>query len=160
MLRPATVSDLETVASWITSASDCERWAGWRVSFPIDLDSLPDAIGFTEAHSFSVCTEGDRLVAFGQLVEKPLNRGHLARLIVAPSARGNGHGEALVKALIQKAHAASLSPVSLNVDRSNGPAVALYLKLGFRDAMRPLDEPESANARYMTRRDDLPKATS
>jgi ribosomal protein S18 acetylase RimI-like enzyme len=148
MLRIATVSDLREVASWIATARDCELWAGWRVSFPIDMASLPEAIGFSATNTFAL-TDDDRLVALGQLVRKDAARGHLARLIVNPLLRGKGHGEALVRALLEKARDESFERVSLNVDSSNHPAVTLYLKLSFRYTPRPPDEPDSHGSRYM-----------
>lgn len=48
-----------------------------------------------------------------------------------------------------KARDESFERVSLNVDRTNRPAVSLYLKLGFRDVPRPPGEPESRGSRYM-----------
>lgn len=148
VLQPATPADLEEVASWIETAQDCQRWAGWRVTFPIDRAALADAIGFTERNAF-VLVSGHDLVAFGQLVTKEGERGHLARLIVRPALRGKGHGEALVAALLQRARLESFASVSLNVDATNERAVPLYLKLGFADATRPADEPASPGARYM-----------
>jgi ribosomal protein S18 acetylase RimI-like enzyme len=150
MARPATLADLEIVASWLTSARECELWAGWRVRFPVDREALPSAIEFQAAHALSLI-DGEQLVAFGQLVVKDSKRGHFARLIVSPGARGKGCGEALVHALLERARAEGCGPISLNVDRANMPAVSLYLKLGFRDAARPIDEPESPGVRYMER---------
>ena len=69
MLRSATRLDLEEVASWISTRRECELWAGWRVSFPIDQLSLPVAIEFAETNAFSLL-DADELVAFGQLVKK------------------------------------------------------------------------------------------
>jgi ribosomal protein S18 acetylase RimI-like enzyme len=140
--------DLEEVASWIATARECALWAGWRVSFPIDAGFLPLAIGFSATNAFSLI-DGGELVAFGQLVKKNEGRGHLARLIVNPSVRGRGYGKWLVRALLERARRESFERISLNVDVSNLPAVSLYLKLGFRDATRPPDEPESAETRYM-----------
>ena len=136
------------MVSWIPTARDCELWAGWRVTFPIDRPSLPAAIGFTESNAFSLI-DGETLVAFGQLVRKNRRRAHLARLIVKPGLRGKGHGETLVRALLERARLESFGIVSLNVDSANLPAVSLYLKMGFVEATRPPDEPESAGARYM-----------
>jgi ribosomal protein S18 acetylase RimI-like enzyme len=149
--RPGTLADLEIVASWITSARECEVWAGWRVRYPIDAKTLPAAIQFEDAVAVSLVDGGDRLAAFGQLIVKESQRGHLARLIVSPERRGKGFGEALVRALLDHAGAAGCGRVGLNVDCSNLPAVRLYTKLGFRDAARPDDEPESPGVRYMQR---------
>jgi hypothetical protein len=63
-LRSATLSELKGVASWNTSVRDCELWAGWRVKFPIDLETLPTAIDFRDMNAFSLL-DTDRLVAFG-----------------------------------------------------------------------------------------------
>lgn len=147
-LRLATLSDLQHLVSWITTARDCELWAGWRVSFPIDRPSLPAAIDFGDTNAFTLI-RGDDLIAFGQLMRKDSGRGHLARLIVNPLLRRKGHGETLVRALVDRARNEAFERVSLNVDSSNVSAVSLYLKLGFMDATRPLDEPESPGTRYM-----------
>ena len=64
MLQPAMLSDLTEVASWITSARDCEFWAGGRVRFPVNSASLPEEIGFREANALSLFDEG-RLIALG-----------------------------------------------------------------------------------------------
>jgi ribosomal protein S18 acetylase RimI-like enzyme len=148
MLRPASIDDLKLVASWIASARDCERWAGWRVRFPVELDALPEAIQFTDTNAFSLSEQGG-VVAFGQLVAKTSNRGHLARVIVAPTFRGKGFGLTLVQSLVDKARDVGFARVSLNVDRTNVPAMVLYVRLGFRDAVPPADEPPSPGSRYM-----------
>jgi ribosomal protein S18 acetylase RimI-like enzyme len=147
-LRPATLSDLDIVASWIASARECELWAGWRVRFPLDRTTLPGTIGFSESNAFSLA-DHDELVAFGQLVTRGASRVHLARIIVAPDRRRSGYGAALVNGLIARARRDWYERVSLNVDQENRPAIALYSNLGFRDAERPADEPESPRSNYM-----------
>ena len=148
MLHPATLGDLSRVASWVTSAAECALWAGPRVPFPIDLKTLPSIIDFAHVQTYSILEAGE-LVAFGQLVSKERRRGHLARLIVSPAHRRRGHGEALVRALINEARAAAHRVVSLNVDPRNVPAIALYRKIGFEDAERPRDEPDSSGSHYL-----------
>jgi [ribosomal protein S18]-alanine N-acetyltransferase len=147
-LRPATLSDLEIVASWVGSARECELWAGWRVRFPIDLAALPETIGFSESNAFGLA-DGQELVAFGQLVVRRGRRVHLARIIVAPGRRRRGYGVSLVERLIARARRDWFERVSLNVDEANQPAIGLYSNLGFRDVQRPVDEPESPRSRYM-----------
>ncbi|MEQ1575705.1 MAG: GNAT family N-acetyltransferase [Vicinamibacterales bacterium] len=150
-LRPAILNDLDIVTSWVTSARECALWTGPDVSFPIDIEALRGAIDFDFVKTFSMI-EGDELVAFGQIVPKGTRRGHLARLIVAREQRRRGYGRALVGALVEEARAAGHESVSLNVDPSNGGAIALYESLGFRSAPRPDDEPDPAGSRYMEMR--------
>lgn len=147
-LRRATLSDLDAVVSWIASARECELWAGPRLPFPLDVTTLPARIDFDEARTFAM-SSADRLVAFGQIVPKALRRAHLARVIVAPEARGHGHGERLIRLLIAEASRLLHVRVSLNVDRENAPAIALYSKVGFHEAGRPTDEPDAHGSRYM-----------
>lgn len=149
-LRAATISDLETVASWVTNSEECRLWAGPRVPYPIELESLAELIGLTPSNSFSLLDERI-LVAFGQLLIKDESRFHLARLIVAPSLRGRGYGKDLVQALLQKARAASFARVSLSVAAWNTSAIALYSSFGFREAPRPSEEPKSPDSMYMER---------
>ena len=148
ILRPATLADLAQVTSWIASVADCELWAGCRVSFPITMTALTDQISFAPTTTFSLVDE-DCLLGFGQLVAKANGRGHLARLIVHPDHRGQGHGDALVRALIDLAVDQRFAPISLNVYRANGPAVALYRKVGFAEVPRPPDEPDLPETLYM-----------
>lgn len=150
MLGPATLLDLEVVASWISGTQECERWAGWRVSFPIDRAALPRTIEWAPDNAFALVDRA-QLVAFGQLIGKPSRRGHLARLIVNPAHRGQGYGELLVRGLLVEAHARSFDRTSLSVNGANLPAVRLYTKLGFEDAPRPSDVTVVAGTRYMER---------
>ena len=147
-IRPAHSNDLETVSHWLRSQADCEMWAGHRVSFPVDTTALPAAIEWCKSHSWAVLFRS-KVVAFGQLVPKPAGRLHLARIIVAPDHRAKGHGRTLSVHLLDAAVEAGASVVSLNVSNENEKAIALYRSLGFTEADRPVDEPESSS-RYMT----------
>jgi ribosomal protein S18 acetylase RimI-like enzyme len=115
------------------------------VQFPIDMAVLPSAIEFTEENSY-VWSSGEQLIAFGQIVNKPDGRRHLARIIINPRVRRCGHGAAFVRELLENA---SGRRVSLNVAEHNSGALALYRKLGFVDAVRPPGESASPNSRYM-----------
>lgn len=150
MLRNAMLQDLAIVSSWVASAHECELWAGPRVRFPLDMRVLPAQIDFRESHTFCLMDQ-DRIVAFGQLIPKSFGRGHLARLIVAPEVRGQGYGESLVRALLERARDRAMTRVSLNVNSANARALALYEKLGFRDTGCPFDEPSSSGVRYLER---------
>jgi [ribosomal protein S18]-alanine N-acetyltransferase len=148
MLRPATLDDLRVIATWVSTARECEQWAGWRVRFPIQIDSLASTIDFAHQGGFTFL-DGDAVVAFGQIVPKAARRAHLARLIVAPVQRGCGIGRKLVLALLDTARARGNAIASLNVDRANVPAIRLYERVGFAEAPRPEDEPDPQGSRYM-----------
>lgn len=146
-LRLVRVSDLYSVASWISSAADCRQWAGERVRFPVQLDQLPDEIEFENAESWGLFLR-EALIGFGQVVPKPLLRVHLARLIVAPNSRGRGVGRELTEHLLTIAYAKSPASVSLNVFPDNFAAVRLYRDLGFCPGERPPGELPSGS-QYM-----------
>lgn len=57
---------------------------------------------------------------------------HIVDLVVAPAARGRGHGRALVRQVQSQARATGRQAVTLSVDPLNHPALRLYLALGFQ----------------------------
>jgi ribosomal protein S18 acetylase RimI-like enzyme len=148
-LRRSQLGDLAVVASWIRSESECRLWCGSRVSFPIDLACLPDALEYATCESWTTCT-GGQVVAFGQLVPKAEGRLHLARIISCPEQRGQGLGRRMTQHLLQQALAQSPQAISLNVFASNDAALGLYRSLGFAACARPADEPDSPSI-YMQR---------
>jgi GrpB-like predicted nucleotidyltransferase (UPF0157 family)/ribosomal protein S18 acetylase RimI-like enzyme len=145
--RPSTSADLDAVVSWVRNRRECELWAGSRFEFPLDLGALPAQLRMDTAESVCVL-DGQELVAFGQLFPKSPERVHLTRVIVKPSARREGFGRALVRELLRRAES-RYARVSLNVNRGNPAAIALYESLGFRRADRPVDDPPSPGSWYM-----------
>jgi [ribosomal protein S18]-alanine N-acetyltransferase len=156
VLREATLADLRAVATWVSSARECELWAGWRVRYPVEADALAATIdfahhgGFALVHADEVLGSDQEVIGFGQIVSKARGRAHLARLIVEPQHRGRGIGERLVRLLLIEARASGHKVASLNVDPANAVAIALYVKIGFADAPRPGDEPDPHGSRFMT----------
>ncbi len=59
--------------------------------------------------------------------------GALYGMWVAPEARGQGHGEALIEAVKAWAIGAGYPALGLGVTTTNAPAIALYERVGFRD---------------------------
>jgi [ribosomal protein S18]-alanine N-acetyltransferase len=139
VLRPATLADVEVVVSWITSARECEVWARPRLPCPIDLEQLPVTIDRSETDAFSL-VDGERIVGFGHLLAKDRGRGHLARIMVSPSACGRGLGTRIVESLLDRARA------DFYVERGNLPATTPYGRFGFREAVPPDDRPRSASS--------------
>jgi len=143
-IRASRRSDLSIIASWIDSQVTCRLWCGARVPYPIDLASLPGAIEFAMSDPWTATSEG-LVVAFGQLVPKPGERLHLARLIAAPSHRRTGLGRRMARHLLGVALSHDPPAISLNVFSENEAALHLYQSLGFRAATRPRDESDSTS---------------
>jgi len=59
---------------------------------------------------------------------------HLLNVAVAPERRGQGHGRALVDAVVTEARAAQSRVIYLEVRAGNVVARRLYRQIGFRDA--------------------------
>jgi [ribosomal protein S18]-alanine N-acetyltransferase len=139
-LRPATLTDLDTVVSWVGDQAELERWTGPRYTYPIDLARLPEFFDLAAARSW-VVDDGGAPVAFGQFVHRGPTRAHLARIITAPHRRGEGHAARLVTHLLVEARASGAAVASLNVRPGNDEALRLYRRLGFVDAVRPPEDP-------------------
>ena len=141
-IRPAQISDLDVVVSWLRNDSDCAFWAGPRLSFPVNLAVLPESIDWEQSESWSV-TSGENVIGFGQLVAKPRRRFHLARLIASPQYRRKGIGRLLAEHLVKMALSKAPSALSLYVSPDNRPALNLYLALGFSVSTQPLENQAS-----------------
>ena len=80
------------------------------------------------------------MVGFGQLIEKGEQRFHLARIIVAPDARGNGFGRQLCQCLIARVDHLKSRVLTLNVYQNNISALNLYRSIGFEPGPAPEGE--------------------
>ena len=107
---------------------------------PGDAPAMMDLVAATEPGPFARRTpllgsylgirDGHRLVAMaGERMRVP---GHveLSAICVHPEARGKGYAAALTQELMRRAFAQGERPF-LHVRPDNGPAVALYKRLGF-----------------------------
>ncbi|XP_009787531.1 uncharacterized protein LOC107775103 [Nicotiana tabacum] len=56
----------------------------------------------------------------------------ITKLAVKENYRGQGHGEKLLKAAVQKCRTRNVHRISLHVDPTRTPAMQLYKKLGFQ----------------------------
>ncbi len=86
---------------------------------------------------YLVALEGDAVVGYiGS--QSVLGESDMMNLAVAPEYRRQGLGQALVLVLLEELKAGGNHCLTLEVRASNGPAVALYEKLGFvRVGCRP-----------------------
>lgn len=132
MLRPVTREDLHAAAAiWNSIVAE-------GMSFPGDeILSDEEAWAMFEAQTATVCAvDGDALVGVYILHPNNIGRcGHIANASYAVRAdkRGCGVGRALVMDCIARAKAHGFRGLQFNaVVASNTPAIALYLKLGFK----------------------------
>ena len=94
---------------------------------------LPEGAA-TPGHHLYVARNGDRKIGMIWFAERPHGTGRVAYLYdirVDADLRGQGHGEALMRALEDKVRAAGLKAVRLQVFGNNSVARSLYRKLGY-----------------------------
>ena len=65
-----------------------------------------------------------------------LDEGYISNVAVSPEHRRLGIADALINALIDRANEKDLSFVTLEVRKSNVPAIELYIKNGFSEVGR------------------------
>lgn len=79
---------------------------------------------------YLVLEEGDQIIAYGGYWQI-LDEGHITNIAVAANQRGKGYGRAILEALIRDARSLGVQYMTLEVRRSNAPAIALYESFGF-----------------------------
>jgi len=146
--RSSKQTDLEAVVSWIGSANECLAWAGPDVTFPMTPEGLKGQIACDCENSYCLVEDG-RVVAFGQLIKKGEHHFHLARIIVAPGARGRGCGRTICRHLICRAQSMGTRLLTLNVYQDNLTALELYRDLGFEPGPPPGTTPLPAEVVHM-----------
>lgn len=79
---------------------------------------------------YLVAGEGDRVIGYcgAYLI---LDEGDINQVAVAPDYRGKGVGRQLLAGLLKRLEQAGAKAVTLEVRKSNAPAIALYEALGF-----------------------------
>ena len=153
-LRESTIDDLYIIITWIPDKESCGLWAGPYVKFPCSADLLKEDIRFSGNNSFSLISNTEELIGFGQIFEKN-NRLHLARIIVAPEYRGKGFGRRLCQCLIQEGlKRFGRKEFSLNVYTGNKNAYNLYQNLGFYPDHAPKNFPSDHDNIYMVMNPD------
>ncbi|OIR03272.1 mycothiol acetyltransferase [mine drainage metagenome] len=132
ILRTPEPADYETIASWITDAESCVRWAGPRMPYPFFAAELQSLLEVAGGESYCLANAAASPLGFGQFWVIAPGAVHLGRVIVSPSARGGGFGRLLCELLI--AHAVRVtgaSAITLRVYRNNTAALSLYSSFGF-----------------------------
>jgi len=125
------------LGSWINDAEQCLRWAGPKLTFPFQAQTLPSSLETEVCDSYALVDAAGELVGFGQIFRREPETGHLGRIIVDPKRRQQGVGQQLCKELINagvRRHAFRSMTLWVFVD--NPPAIHLYASLGFAPEAR------------------------
>jgi ribosomal protein S18 acetylase RimI-like enzyme len=133
-LTPFTPDRAGLVAGWSTSADEADMWCS-RAEHPFPAEVVAGWAAQPDVAAYLLLAEGEP-VAYGEVwSDEEEDEAELARLIVAPAARGRGVGRALTAALVANA---GYENVFLRVRPDNTVALATYRGAGFEDVAAEL----------------------
>jgi ribosomal-protein-alanine N-acetyltransferase len=131
-LRLPEAVDYAALGTWVQDANTCLRWAGPKLKFPFAPERLAALLAEPGAFSFVMSRGPAEALGFGQFWVREAGVAHLARIILAPGARGQGLGSTLCRLLMaQAARETGARDFTLRVYRDNHPALTTYEGLGF-----------------------------
>ena len=138
-LRPARADDAEEIAK-LDAAAFAMSW--------LTADVVRKGIDQEPVFRMLEDSASGRAVGFlGLRVERP-GEGYVSDIVLHPDYHRRGLGEAMMRWALAWFRRQGLESAALTVNTDNGPAIALYRKLGFEptekglDYRRPLDEDE------------------
>ena len=147
-LIPIEDAHLAQMMTWFPDADATLVWGGAPFRYPFDARTFREDTHL-ELPSYALVGDDGALLGFGQYYRR-LDRCHLARLAIAPDARGQGCGTALIRELAAIGRPTlGVAGDSLFVLEHNQAAYRLYRRLGFVDAAYPEALPPAH--RYMVR---------
>lgn len=124
------------VAGWVTSADEADMWCS-RAEHPFPAEVVAGWAAQPDVTAYLLLADGEP-VGYGEVwSDEAEDEAELARLIVAPSARGRGAGRALTTALVARA---GHQDVFVRVRPDNAVALATYRAGGFVDVAPELQE--------------------
>ena len=124
--------------AWITEYFEIEEPDRWQ------LDHPESHILGQGGHIF-IAESDDEVVGTCALLREPDGSFWLAKMAVAPQARGRGIGRALAEAAIARARALGAPRVELLSNTLLEPAIRLYRSLGFVEVPLPRTDHRRAN---------------
>ncbi|MEV0523064.1 GNAT family N-acetyltransferase [Streptomyces sp. NPDC050439] len=129
-LRPLAPADAATVARWPASAAEVALWCG-SSDFPVAAQVVAGWQQDPDAHGHVLVASGT-LLGYGEVwCDEEEGEAELARVIVAPGARGRGIGRRLVRGLAEQALRAGHTEIFLRVHPANTAALRCYHGAGF-----------------------------
>lgn len=120
VIRRARLGDLDGIYS-------CEQ-----ASFedPWSFAMLYDDICETPSAIYLVCELDGGIIGYAG-THIVIDESHITNLCIRPEFRGQGHGRALMEALMEVSRSQGAEAITLEVRVSNRPALRLYMDLGF-----------------------------
>lgn len=135
-LHPATIDDMLALRQHFRSIAEVQRWGGEGFQLPLTSARFMGQLQTADTDSF-VLQKQQVTIGFGQLCDR-FGKNHLARLLVFPQFRNQGHGKQLVLELLKRG--LTMNPrldFSLFVYKTNQVALSLYRQLGFVESEQP-----------------------
>lgn len=134
--KPLSEENVYEVARIESESIDC----------PWSLDLLKKEIGVDD---FIVLQIGDRVVGYGSYYVTA-NEANLNNVAIDKFYRGKGYANLIMQKLIDKAKAANLNAMTLEVSHLNAVAISLYEKFGFKtEGRRKNYYPDNSDALIM-----------
>lgn len=129
-LEPFSETYARTVLGWVRSPEELDAWAS-VAQFEPSPALLRKWHADPEVHPFLLFAEG-RVCGYGEVWEdRAEGEAELARILVAPDARGRGLGRRFVGLLAKRARDRGFDEIWLRVLPGNAPALASYRHAGF-----------------------------
>ncbi len=119
-VREMTIADIPQIVA-IEKESFSTPWSAEAFRAELTTNSLA---------RYLVLEEENQIAAYGGYWQI-LDEGHITNIAVSPKRRGKGYGRKLLEHLIQDARDLGVGHMTLEVRRSNAPAIALYKAFGF-----------------------------
>jgi RimJ/RimL family protein N-acetyltransferase len=136
-LTPFAQEHFPILAAWFASEADVVQWGGDAMVFPLDACQmqamLDEGRGEQPARLCWMAAEDGAFVGHVQLAfDWRHGVARLARVGIAPAARGRGLGGAMVRLALARAFVEpAIERVELNVYSWNAAAIRTYERLGF-----------------------------
>ena len=131
---PISEATIDGYNACVTSVALERRWLGLARPADPEISRSFSRKNMQVGNPHFVAMDGDRVVGWSDITRKEREGfrhcGELG-MGVLKDYRGQGIGERLARAALQKARAIGLERVELDVYASNDPAIKLYEKLGF-----------------------------
>ncbi|MFJ8934660.1 GNAT family N-acetyltransferase [Streptomyces sp. NPDC102365] len=139
LFSPFDTKHASLVAGWPVTAAEALMWCGPR-EFPVTERTVTAWQREQDVTAYVLLVD-EQPVAYGELwPDTEKDEVELARIIVAPGARGRGLGRRLVRDLLAEARRTGLSESFMRVHPHNTAALRCYRGAGFE----PVDATSAA----------------